>query len=1042
MDERSTIADLERRLAASERAARALGDSERLYRALFENTATAVTIRSLENQSFVDCNQAALRLYRAESVERLQGSTVGDLSAETQPDGTPSFEALREHVAAAIRNGSQRCEWRARRLDGEPFVADVRIAILELEGGRRVMQTIIEDITERKAAETALERRAARDTLFARISRRLIEQSVPSAVEYAIASLAEFIGTTPARVAERLLSPIAESATRRLDGAGERDDDGLVALVREMAALAQARADAEAALRAGEERYRSLVERSHDAIVSVDLDGRVTFASPAADRLFGYSNDEWLTMELKDVIVPEEQERLRTMTELARTGTLTARGEWSVIHKNGTVVRVESVRSAIHDKTGALVGAQLIVRDATERHRAEQMREAAAVELARAREDAVAASRAKSAFVANMSHELRTPLNGVIGMVDLLARTPLDVRQKRYVDVARSSASLLLSVINDILDFSKIEAGKLELEHIEFSFSDLVEEVATVMELSAEDKGLELTCQTDANLESLLVGDPARIRQVLVNLTSNAIKFTSEGEVAVRAALVSDAGAPPLVRVDVRDTGVGIAPDARQKLFQPFSQVDASTTREHGGTGLGLAICRELVQRMGGQIGVESARGRGSNFWFTLRLEYPAAGFTPSAPPADSRLSGLRILAVDDNATNREVLRAQLVAAGTRCEVARSGGEALERLAAAADEGDPFVLAVLDQQMPGMDGFELARRIKADARLAGTRLIMLGSIGQPLDPVALHALGVLTWTTKPIWRSQLLRTLGAALDDDPGTAEASPESRRAAVADDAEAASSRRPKRVLLVEDTPINAEVFAEILRAAGYDLEVVADGLGAVDAARRGVFDVILMDCQLPGLDGYEATRRIRALESTATRPGEPVRRVPILALTASATVEDMERARLAGMDDHVTKPVDARRLLAAIAEHGQVAPDRPRAAGDVTPVVELSRALARLQDNRDLLERMIGQFDGEAALARRGLAEAIERRDASAVRYVAHRLRGQALALEATPLATALARLEDLGADGARWDATAETIRSVEREMDRLARALARR
>jgi two-component system sensor histidine kinase/response regulator len=1031
----STVADLERRLAEKERSARELADSERLYRGLFEGTATAVTIRSLEDQSFVDCNPATLRLYGAETVDQLRGSTIGDLSAELQPDGTPSVEALRRHVELAVRNGSARCEWLARRLDGDAFIADVRIAVLELEGGRRVMQTIIEDITERKFAETALERRAARDKLFARISQSLIEDTVENAIRFAVAALADFLGIPAESVETVLRSPISRAAPDTIG-----DDAGLVALVREMVMMARARADAEAALRSGEERYRSLVERSQDAIFSLDSAGKIVFASPAAEHLFGYSTEEWLGMEAETVVIPEELKRLEISTAAARRGIPGLPEQWSLRHKNGSIVRIEAARSPIHDHAGALIGAQVIARDVSERHRAEQMREAAARELSRAREDAVAASRAKSAFVANMSHELRTPLNGVIGMVDLLAQTELDTRQMRYVDVARSSASLLLSVINDILDFSKIEAGKLEFERIAFSLSDLVEEVATMMELAAEDKGLELTCQTEAALVSPLVGDPARARQVLVNLINNAIKFTAGGEIAVRTRLIGGTGDRVHVRVEVRDTGVGISLEAQRNLFQPFSQVDASTTRKHGGTGLGLAICRELVQRMGGQIGVESTPGGGSTFWFTLDLERPAAG-SERAPLADARLTGLRVLAVDDNATNREILRAQLVAAGTRCEVASSGREALASLTAAAKARDPFVLAVLDQHMPEMDGFELARRIKGAPETASTRLIMIGSIGRPLDPRELQALGVLTWATKPIWRSQLLRALATALDGAAVERAPKPESASSRVAAAASPTYAPQPKRVLLVEDTPISAEVVTEILRSAGYVVELAVDGLQAVDAARRHPFDVILMDCQLPGLDGYEAARRIRALESTAALTGEKATRVPILALTASASVEDKERARLAGMDDHIAKPVDARRLLAAIAQRDFVS-SRPRPDADPTdaPAVDLECALGRLQDNRLLLARMVEQFDGEVALARASLRDALTRRDADAVRYAAHRLRGQALSLEALPLAAALGKLED-AAPVRVWNVTSEAFERVDREIDRVVTHLRR-
>ncbi len=1018
------IQQLERQLAESQRAARSRADSEQLYRALFEGTATAVTVRSLEDQSFIDCNPAALRLYRAATVAQLRGSRVTDLSAETQPDGTPSRDAFQKHVDSAIRNGTERAEWSARRLDGSLFTADVRIAILELEGGRRVMQTIIDDITERKRAEEALERRHAREELVAAISRAFLESDVDHAVAFAVDAMTAFTGKDAGETRARLESASAP------EGGAHADDAALFERVREMIAHARARADAEEALRAGEERYRSLVERSHDAIFMFDTVSTILFASPAAERLVGVAAAELQGMRAHDFVVPEQIERLDADAAQAVSGKEVPATLWTLRRKDGSIVQVESQRSLVHDKKGLVVGAQAIVRDISDRHRAQQMRDAVAMELDRAREDAVAASRAKSAFVANMSHELRTPLNGVIGMVDLLSRTTLDARQRRYVEVARSSAGLLLSVINDILDFSKIEAGKLDLERIEFSFAEVVEEVAAMMELAAEDRGLELTCQTDATLVAPLFGDPARIRQVLVNLVSNAIKFTPRGEIAVRAALSGEAGNEAYLRVEVQDTGVGIAPDARSRLFLPFSQVDGSATRRHGGTGLGLAICRELVQRMGGEIGCESTLGTGSTFWVALKLERAEPG-KPHAPQRDDRLVGLRILAVDDNATNREVLRGQLVASGARCEVASSGAEALRLLSEAAGAGDPFVLAVLDQHMPEMDGVELARRIRGDARHAGLRLVMLGSIGRPVGSEQLRAIGVLTWATKPVWRSQLMRALTTALSgqpppDHPQSAPAVPGQR------------DGRRARVLVVEDTPVGVEVVVEILRPAGYDVTVAVDGVRAVDAARRAPFDLILMDCQLPGIDGYEATRRIRALEAQGALPPREGGRIPIVALTASAAVEDRERARLAGMDGHIAKPIDAARLLTAIAEHEAASGTLDAETPATPPVLDLGRALARLKGNRELLAWMVEQFREEAPRSRQSLGEAIDRKDLGATAYAAHRLRGQALALDALTLAGVLEVIEQAAARGdlAGVEASRDT---ADRELGRVLESL---
>ncbi len=761
-------------LEQTKRAAWGVADLERLYLSLFEGIPTAVTVRSLEDQIFIDCNQAAVRLFRAESANHLRGTHVTLLAAEIQPDGRTAREVLREIVEVSTRDGKIRLEWLARRLDGTLFLAEVHITIIALESGRRVMQTIVEDITERKAAQ--------------------------------------------------------------------------------------------AALRAEEERYRSLVDRSHDAIFTFDLDGKILFASPSAERLTGYPRSELVGRSATDLIVADEHGRLEQAIVDARTGVEKVEQPWTLRHRDGSIVRIESARTAILDKNGAVIGAQSVFRDVTERQRAQQMREAAAIELGRAREEALAASRAKTAFVANMSHELRTPLNGVIGMVDLLSDTHLDARQRRYVEVARSSASLLLSVINDILDIAKIEAGKLDIDRAQLSFVDLVEEVATLMELAAEDKGLELTCETDAGLLAPLFGDPTRIRQVLVNLISNAIKFTQTGEVAVRATLVAAAGSEVRVRVEVRDTGVGISPDEQKKLFHPFSQLDSSATRKHGGAGLGLAICREIVLRMGGEIGVDSIPGRGSTFWFMLRLERADLA-APHVLQLDARLAGLRVLAVDDNATNREVLRAQLLAAGMRCELASSGEEALRLVAMAVETGDAFALLVIDQQMPEMDGVEVARRVREDPRTAGVGIVMLGSIGRPLDASLFESLGVLTWATKPIRRAHLLRALAAALDE---TGSAPSEGRE--LGGPASPSSGGRRARILLVEDTPIGAEIVTEILRRAGYAVEIAVDGLQAVDRLRADAFDSRVDGLPAPRhrwIRGHEAHPDARGAGSPARSP-----------------------------------------------------------------------------------------------------------------------------------------------------------------------------
>ena len=651
----------------------------------------------------------------------------------------------------------------------------------------------------------------------------------------------------------------------------------------------------------------ALMSSTPDHVYFKDLDSRFVWVSDSLAKSLGRDVDDVVGRTDGDFFDEARAISYREAElDIMRTGIPIIDHVVRHVWPDGRVTWSLNVAIPIQNDRGEIVGIWGTNKDITQAKLTDEALERRTRELQivnaqleRATEAALAASQAKSAFLANMSHEIRTPMNGVIGMTELLLETPLDRTQRDYAQTIRSSARALLNVINDILDFSKVEAGKLELEEVEVNLRDVVEEISRLISIQADAKGLEVIAHIDPALPECVMGDEARLRQILFNLCGNAVKFTHQGEVSINVTLISLTPVGITAHFAVRDTGIGIPADRLDALFSPFTQVDVSTTRRFGGTGLGLSIVKRLAQLMGGEAGVESREGSGSMFWFTAQFRPSVAAQPLNRTPGV--LHGQRVLIVDDNATNRKVLEGELKRWNIECVCASSADEALVAMRAARR---PFEVALLDHQMPGCDGAELGQRINADPTLKSTRLVLLTSSGQSTDRQQFAALGFAGYLVKPVTRNDLIDTLSVVMA---GSAEAWHTQTQPIIT--RKYLRERRghdARRILVAEDDAVNRKVAVGLLELMGYQVDVVDDGRQAVDAWRKGHYDLILMDCQMPELDGYAATRKIRQRES-----GE--RRTPIVALTANAMPGAEAECKAAGMDAYLSKPFD-RDLLEA--------------------------------------------------------------------------------------------------------------------------------
>ena len=656
-----------------------------------------------------------------------------------------------------------------------------------------------------------------------------------------------------------------------------------------------------------------------------------------------------------------------------------------------------------------------------------------------AREASEAANHAKSSFLARMSHEIRTPMNGVLGMAELLLETGLTGTQRKYAETVLRSGQNLLAIINDLLDFSKIEAGKLELENVDMDLRQTIEDVMDLLAERADSKGLELACNIPADLVTHVRGDPLRLGQILTNLVSNAIKFTEQGAVVIRVASVVQTARNVSIRFEVSDTGAGISPEAQSRIFDEFSQADGSTTRKHGGSGLGLAICKQLVNMMGGSIHVESALGAGSTFSFTSSFEKRATQAHEDSRSAPiGMLTGVRVLIVESSAINRGILHSQMSNWGMTNRVAATPKQAIDMLAQEKARGVPYDIAIIDLGLPGMDALELARTIRARADLAKVRLVMLTR--RQVDVRNARDAGIDACLAKPVRQTVLYECLVNVMAGQPQEAVAAP-----AVSDSADTAPAGIRGDILLVEDNLINQQVALGILQIKGYSVTVVNNGRKALDAHAQAVFDLILMDCHMPEMDGFEATREIRARELSSIG-----KRVPIIALTANAMAQDREECLNAGMDDHLSKPFTmltlqdmldrwmphAASTQSAAAELAAPAPAKAAEVLDRQVLDELSKVLTN--GKPELLARVINLYLVESPKLIQKLKQAAGAGDAPEIARSAHSLKSSSANVGASVLSRYCGEIEAL-ARGAQTEKARKIFVKIESEHGRVQSAL---
>ena len=777
-------------------------------------------------------------------------------------------------------------------------------------------------------------------------------------------------------------------------------------------------------LRGSEERYRRIVETTPDGYYEVDINGNYTYFNDSMCDLLGYSRVEMTDMNHRAYLDDENSQKLlNAINQVYRTRESVKALDFTFKRRDGSPRYAESSISVITDSRGEPIGFGGFLRDVTERRQAQQ--------LAQAKMAAETANREKSRFLANMSHEIRTPLNSIIGLIELMLETDLRPDQREDLDVVISSAYALLSLINNLLDFSKIEAEKFELENAPFDLRDFMKDTLRMMAMRTQTRGLELAYRVADDVPDRLVGDPGRLRQILLNLIENAVKFTEEGEVVVNVATHQQTASKADLRFSVEDTGIGIPRDKQKDIFSAFKQVDAGTTNRYGGTGLGLAVSSQLVRLMGGELTVSSEHGQGSRFEFTA-----AYNRLPEQKPKPDEittadLQGTRVLVVDDNSTTRRMIRELLDSWRLEAQFASNAEEARQVLS-----GDAIVdLVLVDSEMPGSDGFSLARWIK-DQQIKDLRVAMMLTFPHLKRKAEFEELGVKAGVIKPLSPAELHNLLLVALDKKKmDTAKARPQR------SEAKMKAARRSLRILVAEDTPFNQTFILRLLEKNGFHAILVENGRQAVEASNPDTIDVILMDVQMPEMDGFEAVREIRKREALSGSHGH----MPIIAMTAYATEGDRERCLEAGMDAYVSKPISAARLFQAIDALAPPAPEEEPcgsaagAAGEKKPASLNGDGLIKsFANDRPLFQELVEIFINDYPRMLDTLRQSLQSTDAKTLSRTAHSLKGMLRNFEAEAAAESAFELEQIGRQG-KLDGADRMVDSLAGQLDEVAQKL---